>query len=301
MAQSCLVIGHGFLGKPLCEFLHRNGIRVTSATLNGPDEATDYQQETLDVSDREQVLALGKTSFDAVIHCASSNRGGEEAYQSVFLEGLGNLREAFPDTPTLFTSSTSVYAHENGESVDETSETRPKTRTSQILVEAEELLLHENPYGIVVRLGGLYGPDRSIHLEKLLAGTATIDVGKKSRYLNQIHVTDAVSAIAHLLCASQAPLAERAFSHQLFNGVDSTPLTQRDCYEQATDILGLAMPPEAPAETKRKRALTSKRISNDRLQETGWNPRYPSFIDAVREDNELLASIRRKVSQSAES
>ncbi len=298
MENSCLVIGHGFLGAPLCRFLHDRGVAVTSATLHGPDALTPYRQETVDVSNRQNVQRLREGGFDKVIHCASSNRGGEEAYQSVFLKGIQNLRETFPSTPMLFTSSTSVYAHENGEPVDESSETSPKRRTSQILVEAEQLLLDRNPHGIVLRLGGLYGPHRSVHLEKLLAGTATIDAGQESRYLNQIHVDDAVSSITHLLYPSKSPVGGQSPSYPIFNGVDSTPLSQRACYEQAAAILGLPMPPEAPpAETKRKRALTSKRISNARLVETGWVPRYPSFIDAVREDDNLLSSIREKVSK----
>jgi nucleoside-diphosphate-sugar epimerase len=124
----------------------------------------------------------------------------------------------------------------------------------------------------------------------MLDGTATIDEGEVSRYLNQIHRDDAAAAIRHLATVGADHLRGR-----LFNVVDNTPLTQRECYEGLSAILGLPLPPEAPPELDRKRAWTNKIVSNAALRETGWSPLYPSFLDAVQHDPILVSSIRESV------
>ena len=73
----------------------------------------------------------------------------------------------------IFTSSTSVYPQTDGSEVTEDSPADPDRETAQILRETEELILSKE--GTVLRLAGLYGPRRSVHLERFLQGTATIE------------------------------------------------------------------------------------------------------------------------------
>ena len=41
------------------------------------------------------------------------------------------------------------------------------------------------------------------------------------------------------------------------------------------------MPPTGPRDPDRKRGWTHKRVSNAKLRATGWEPRFPCFLDAV--------------------
>src|SRR5207244_7690200 len=157
--------------------------------------AKPYAVREVDVSHLDRVAECAGTC-DAVVHCASASGGDAEMYRRVYLDGARNLRETFPGSKLLFTSSTSVYAQRDGSWVTEESETKPMRETSRILLETERLVLASG--GIVARLAGIYGPGRSALLNKFLNGTATINP-ENDRFVNQVHRDDMASAILLLL------------------------------------------------------------------------------------------------------
>jgi len=55
-----------------------------------------------------------------------------------------------------------------------------------------------------------------------------------------------------------------------------------------SDHFEKSLPPEGPINPNRKRGWTSKRVSNQKLRALGWEPRYPSFFDAIANDAELV-------------
>lgn len=283
-----LVVGHGYLGAHLAGELDRAGYPVV-AMHRGEPFCEAYPVVSGDVASVDSLrAALPVSGPDVIVHCASSSRGGAEAYRSVFVDGIRNLRAAFPGVPVIFTSSTSVYGQTDGSTVDESSETAPDRETGRLLLEAEALA--RSGGGVALRLAGIYGPGRSVHLKKLLEGTATIEDVDPSRFLNQIHRDDAAGAILHLI---RAGIALRRGG--LFNVVDDTPLTQRECYEALAAHLRRPVPPLAPPDPGRKRGWTHKIVSNAALRATGWAPRFPSFLAAVEDDPRLVPSIRDSV------
>lgn len=280
-----LLIGHGYLGAQLAGELEREGFDVL-AVHRGEPAGGGYSLVSGDVTAKASLEPL-RERFDpgTIIHCASSSRGGSESYRSVFVQGIANLLEVFPGVPVLFTSSTSVYGQTDGSVVDESSAALPDRETGRLLLEAEALARASG--GLALRLAGIYGPGRSVHLKKLFEGSAVIEDVEPSRYLNQIHRDDAAGAIRHLLGAGVANHAGK-----VFNVVDDTPLTQRECYERLAAHFGLPTPPLAPPDPDRKRGWTHKIVSNVALRSTGWLPRFPSFLGAVEQDERLVPSIR---------
>lgn len=291
--SSVLIIGHGYVGAALAESLWTSGASVASVN-RAADASCPYPVISGDVSTLGSLKSIpGSLPFsgpDVIVHCASSSRGGADAYRAVFIDGLKNLREIFPAVPIIFTSSSSVYGQIDGSVVDENSPASPDRETSRLLCEAE--VLARGSGGIALRLAGIYGPGRSVHLRKILEGTATIDEGEVSRFLNQIHQDDVIRAITHLI---EAGIARHGGA--LFNVVDDHALTQRECYESLASFFGVPVPPEAPPALDRKRAWTNKVVSNAALRATGWEPRYPSFLDAVKNDPRLVPSIREQIEQ----
>ncbi|MEI7909657.1 MAG: NAD-dependent epimerase/dehydratase family protein [Verrucomicrobiota bacterium] len=263
-----LLIGHGYLGQALTQRFRENAWQTSAVSLGGGSDSV-----ACDVADARAVAALGASvAPDLIIHCAASGRGGAEAYQRVYVDGCRNLLEAFPGTPLLFTSSSSVYAQTDGSEVTEASPTLPERDTGKMLLEAERLTLASG--GIVVRLAGIYGPGRSVILRKFLAGEAVMEDGGE-RFLNQIHRDDAVRAIQHLTIG---PIRQRG---EVFNLSDSSPLTQRACYQHLSTLFQRPLPPSAARDLARKRGWTHKQVANTKLQASGWQPQYPSFLDAV--------------------
>jgi nucleoside-diphosphate-sugar epimerase len=289
------IVGCGFIGRTLASSLHDAGTEVLGLT-HSPESAralagsVPFPVAACDVASLESVRGLAATHAapEAVVHCASSGRGGAEAYRRVYRDGCVHLLGAWPGQATtlLFTSSTSVYPQTEGEEVDETSPAEPDRETGRILRETEELVLAAG--GIVARLAGLYGPGRSVLLQRFLDGTARIEEGV-SRYLNQVHRDDVVSALVLLL--RHRPEA----SGRVYNVADGEALTQRECYERLARRFGTEPPPEGPRDPDRKRGWTHKRIRTDRLRALGWRPRFPSFPEAVEADPDLLPSIRALV------
>jgi nucleoside-diphosphate-sugar epimerase len=263
MPKHLLLIGHGYLGAAVAGRFRACGWRVTPVSLGGGDG-----EVACDVGDRDAVMRLPVA--DAIVHCAASGRGGEDAYRRVYLEGCGNLAAVFPGVPLLFTSSTSVYAQCDGETVTEESEAMPRRETGRLLLAAERVVLAAG--GTVARLSGIYGPGRSVILRKFLDGTAVIEEDGR-RFLNQIHRDDAAAAVWHLLAGGCAP--------GIYNVSDSTPLSQRECHEALVRILLRPMPPSGPRDLNRKRGWTHKRVDASKLRATGWEPAFPSFTDAI--------------------
>jgi len=174
----------------------------------------------------------------------------------------------------LFTDKTLT-----GEQVSEESPAEPKHETGTILRRTEDLVLENR--GTVVRLGGLYGPNRSALLRKFLSGEARID-SEGDRFMNQIHRDDAATAIQFLLSAAEA-------GGQIYNLVDNEPTLLSECYRWLAAKLSRPVPPTGKSPSTRKRGVSNKRVSNAKLRSLGWSPRYPRFADGM--ERSVLATV----------
>jgi shikimate kinase/nucleoside-diphosphate-sugar epimerase len=294
-----IVAGCGFVGERAADLLHAAGHEVIGLT-HSPESAErlamvkPWRTESCDIASRESVSALAvkldASSIDAVIHCASSGRGGAEMYQAVYVDGMRHLTAAFPKAFPLYTSSTSVYPQADGEIVDEASFADPDRDTGRLLREAENIAL--NAQGAVARLAGIYGPGRSFVLKNLLEGKAAIEGNLgQGRILNQIHADDAASALVHLVMQRVGGI---------YNIVDDAQMTQRQCLERLCTIFGVKLPGTREPDPDRKRGWSHKRVSNTKLHATGWTPRYASYFDALRDDPDLASSILDLVQTAGE-
>jgi nucleoside-diphosphate-sugar epimerase len=280
---SVLVAGCGFLGLAAARLFHAAGWAVTGLT-HSADSAAALGNEPFpvlqgDVSERDTLSVLALPPFEAVVHCVSSGKGGADQYRSVYLGGARNLLDVFSPTFLLFTSSTSVYAQNDGSVVTEHSPAEPGRETGQILRETEDLVL--GAHGCVARLAGLYGPGRSVLLQRFFSGEAVIE-GDGDRFVNQVHRDDAAAAVVHLV---------RSRITGVFNVGDDAPLTQREIYTWLAGRFQRPVPPSGPINPNRKRGVTNKRVDNSKLRALGWAPAYSSFRDAVERDRALTDAL----------
>lgn len=272
-----LIVGCGFTGEAVACLLAGGGWEVTGITYSA-ESAARISSEGLravacDISDAEMVKSklAGLGKIDALVDCVSSGRGGAEEYRKNYLQGARNLLEIVNPKKFIFTSSTSVYAQTDGAVVTEESPAEPERDTGRILRETEELMLQHG--GTVARLAGIYGPGRWALLRKFLEGTAVIE-GDGARWVNQIHRDDAAGAIAFLLNNHAAP--------GVYNVSDGSPLTQLDCYKMLAAHFQKPLPPTGSIDIHRKRGVTNKRVSNEKLRALGWQPQFASIRDALK-------------------
>jgi len=280
-----LIAGCGYLGQAIADLFSADGWEVEGWTMSADSavklSSKRYAVRAVDLSKADQALAQ-KGDFDAVIHSASTRGGGVDLYRRVYLSGARNLLERFGRSRIVFTSSTSVYGQTNGEWVTEEGPAKPKHEAGKILREAEELVLAKR--GTVVRLGGIYGPNRAALLRKFLAGEAILD-SLSDRFVNQIHRDDAATAIQFLLKQPESV-------GQTYNLVDNQPILLSECYRWLASTLNRPLPPTGASTSKRKRGESNKRVSNAKLRGIGWTPRYPTFATGM--EKSVLPSFARQ-------
>lgn len=285
MTRRILIAGCGFVGLETARCFANAGWDVLGCTHSEESAARLASRElrvmACDISDRAALAARAELQgLDAIIHCASSGRGGAEEYQRVYLEGARNLAEVLRPALLLFTSSTSVYAQTDGAWVTEESPAKPIRETGRILRAAEELVLQSG--GLVARVAGIYGPGRSVLLRKFFDGTATIE-GDGVRWVNQAHRDDFAAALLFLV---------EQEARGIFNVSDDAPLPQSVIYKWLAQRFQKPLPPGSPIDLHRKRGWTHKRVSNQKLRTLGWAPRFTSFLQAVENDPRLLQAAR---------
>jgi shikimate kinase/nucleoside-diphosphate-sugar epimerase len=293
-----IIAGCGYVGGRLADSLHEAGHSVLGITHSAESaltlsQAKPWRVVACDIANPAAVQALAASlagqTVQALVHCASSGRGGAEAYQTVYVDGMTHLIAAFPAAFPLFTSSTSVYAQTDGSKVTEESPATPPRETGRLLLAAEAIAINHG--GAVARLAGIYGPGRSFVLKNLLLGQAGIEgADGEGRIINQIHRSDAASALAHLII-HRLP--------GLFNVCDDTPMSQRDCLNELAELFALPPPGPKPPDPNRKRGWTNKAVSNAKLRATGWKPLYPGYFSALQHDPQLASSILELVLSEA--
>ncbi len=268
-----VLAGCGFLGEVAAGLFFKNGWQVLGLCAT-PETAARVASQPFPVSIADISTPLSATEEwkqpELLIHCASSSGGDAEDYRAVYHDGLENLISAFVPKRVIFTGSTSVYDQQCGELVDENSPTKPLRETARILLESEAVAIRVG--GVVARLGGIYGPGRSMFLRKFAEGSAVIEAGG-NRFINLIHRDDAASALLRL--------ADPAIPSGIYNVCDNHPPTQREIYGWISEFFQKSMPPEGPIDAHRKRGLNNKRVSNQKLLATGWMPIFPSFREAL--------------------
>ena len=310
-----LIVGCGYVGLPLVAELVRRGHEVSglrrSALAEAGLKAAGVTPLHADIT-RPETLARLPRDFDWVVNCSASGGGGAEDYRKVYLDGNRNLLAWLADSAVkkfVYTSSTSVYAQNDGSVVTETSLVAPEADTAKVLVETEKLLLaatrplnrppatfsptggegrdegedgsrglgrrppsspHQFP-AVILRVAGIYGPGRGYAFKQFLRGEARIE-GDGSRVLNMIHRDDLIGIIIAAL--------ERGEAGQIYNAADNEPVSQRKFYDwlaaQLKQPLPLQIAPDA--EVWRKRGVTNKRVSNAKLRAAlKYKFQFPDF------------------------
>jgi nucleoside-diphosphate-sugar epimerase len=275
-----LIVGCGYVGLPLGGELVRQGHEVFGVR-RAPSAAAELTAAGIrplaaDVTKPAELAAL-PGPFDWVVNCVASTRGGGvEDYREVYLKGTRNLVEwlsAAPPRKFVYTSSTSVYGQTDGSPVKETSPTEPASETARVLVETEKTLLAAAPKfpAVVLRVAGIYGPERGHLFQQYLRDEARIP-GKGERFINMIHRDDLVGIVIAAL--------KNGRPGEVYNAVDDEAVAQIHFFRWLSETLGKWMPPFAaePEDVERKRGLTNKKVQNRKLKmELGYQFKHPNF------------------------
>ena len=278
-----LIVGCGYVGLPLGAQLAQRGHEVDGMNRNAAAHAhvaaAGIKPLVADIT-KPETLTKPTAAYDWVVNCVSSTHGGVKEYREVYLRGNRNLLEWLSPAPPerfVYTSSTSVYGQTDGSWVEETSSTEPTSETAKVLVRTERLLLEAAPSfpAVILRVAGIYGPDRGYWIKQFLKNEPPIE-GRGHRNLNMIHRDDVVGAIVAAL--------GRGRPGEIYNAVDDEPVTQLRLFQWLSDRLGKPLPPSVPDPdlSGRKRGLSNKRVSNRKMKlKLGYHLKYPTFREGL--------------------
>ena len=265
MSERILLAGCGDLGQSVAPSLRARGDEVWALRRHPPaHRTTGIHWLSGDLTDPSSLGGL-PVGITQLVYLPAPDVRDKATYRAVFVEGLRHLLEALGGDHlrrVLFVSSSAVYGEHDGDWVDETTPTAPCGFNGAVLREAEEWLAQQPVESIVLRLAGLYGPDRLQLIERLRAGQVRVP-RETPHWANRIHVDDAAAAIVHLLHL-ETP-------QPLYLGVDDTPMPLDELYDFLAALIGVPVPADGAAPV----GVGSKRLNNARLRASGWMPQWP--------------------------
>lgn len=278
MKKTTLILGCGDIGTQLGKQLIDAGHRVIGARRNvAALDGTGIEAVALDVTDDTALAAL--PDADIIVYSVTADRFEESAYEAAYPVGLKAVLQAFGSRDkkpeqVIFVSSTSVYAQQGGEEVDETSETDPHGFSGTLMREAEQALLEHELPGTAVRFSGIYGPGRDRLIRQVREGR--IAASNPPMYSNRIHRDDCAGVIAHLvqLALDGKPL-EPIY---LASDGDSAPL--HEVMAWIAKRLEVETPDVIQSPLRRR---SSKRCNNQRLLDSGYTFRFPTFREGYED------------------
>lgn len=277
-----LIAGFGDLGREIAHHMHADP-ELTNETVLAlrrhiPDPASAaekkdppnlrwIQADLTDLDSLEQ-LPIGITH---VVFCATPDQRDELSYKAIYVEGLKNLLQALKHTGNtqarvLFVSSTAVYGATQEGLLDERSTTEPSGFNGRVLLEAERELTDQWSDHLILRLSGIYGPNRVYLLKQLLSGASSVPASD-AYWANRIHVSDAALATIHLLKDSALK--------GTYIGTDSTPVPLKTLYQELAMALGALAPKLGPPSPM----MGKKRLSNQKLRDSGFAFQWPDCRD----------------------
>jgi nucleoside-diphosphate-sugar epimerase len=252
------IAGCGWLGTALGVHLKNQGHQVTAIRRNperlGELAALGLKPLALDLSDPQAHLALA-ADIEAIVACQSARSDSAEGYRAAYLTVNQNLlraAERLPLRALVYTGSTGVFGYRDGREVTESTAVSPASPTSEVLVEAEQQLVHASNQGIptrIVRLSGLYGPGRWGTLQRVRSGALALGPGDDA-YMNFCHLDDAVAMVEAALL--------RGGDGAIYHASDAQPPMRRDVVRWMAARLGID--PQTRAEAS-PYAAPSRRIS----------------------------------------
>lgn len=289
-----LLLGPGYLGSRVARLWKAEGrpVYVVTRTAERAHElaALGYTPLVADVSDATAMhAALAEIPPpDTVLFAVGYDRNATVSPRAatihdVYAGGLANVLAALPAQTgrVIYISTTGVYSQTGGEAIDEDSPTEP-TREGGIASLAAERTLAASPFasrGIVLRLAGIYGPDRIPLAEKLRRGEPLAVPAAGA--VNLIHVDDAARVV---LAAEKLDLSASE-SPRIYNVSDGHPAIRGEYYAELARLIGAPAPKfttpaaDAPATS---RASSDKRISNARLlRELSITLQFPTYREGL--------------------
>ncbi|MCY7368694.1 MAG: SDR family oxidoreductase [Chamaesiphon sp.] len=273
------ILGCGYVGSALADYWQDQGHFVTGTTTSTERVASlsEIVSQAVVIKGNDlgglQLLLQGQDTLVVSVAPTGFQEADRSTYAATYITTAKNVATALSHNPSvkqvIYLSSCSVYGDRQGEWVDETAQIDPLDDKSQIIYEAEKIILqaaNERQKVCVLRLGGIYGTGRE--LVNMFGGLAGMTMpGKGDRFINWIHRDDIISAI---------DFARLNELNGIYNLVDDSQLTVKEQVKLVCARYGL--PPVTWDISKLSPPRNSLQVSNHKLKAVGFELIHPQLF-----------------------
>ena len=268
MTNQISILGCGWLGLPLANFLIKSGFVVKGSTTNldkisilENNKIQAFQIELSEIEIKGEIDSFLKNSEILIIDIPPKLRGVSSENFVKKIQNLIPFIEKYKIKKVLFISSTSVYSDKN-KIITEQTKPNPETESGKQLLETETILQSNTNFKTtVIRFGGLIGEDR--HPIHFLTGRKNIE--NPEAPINLIHQKDCIGII-------KAVIEQNCFG-ETFNAVAPFHPTRKDYYSKKAQQLNILAP-----KFEVEKNTSGKIIRSDKLiTELNYNFIYESL------------------------
>jgi len=269
------ILGCGWLGLPLAEYLIKKGYSVKGSTTDA--EKIELLKEKGIIPFLIQITdtSINGDNFDdffeseiLIINFPPKRREDIETYHKAQFEQLIPELKRSTIKQVLFISSTSVYPDLNKE-IFENETAIPVKSSGTVLKFAEDLLISQPNFDTtILRFSGLIGYDRMPG--RFLAGKTNVENGDAP--INVIHQDDCIELITQIIMQN--------IWGEIFNASTDVHPTRKEFYTLAANKMGLKPPTFA-----HENEIKFKIINSDKIKKRlGYSFKYPHPLLII--DNE---------------
>ena len=274
------IIGCGYVGTALARYWYQQQGYSVTATTTRQERVIELEEVATEVvvmkgEDSQAMRSLVPNQDTIILSIApiSDRQVDAEVYRETYSPTVKNLVAALQESPSvkqvIYLSSCSVYGNKKGEWVDETSLVDTNGEYNQVLWEAEQLLLDAASEDVkvgILRLGGIYGPERELTKRFARIAGKTIP-GSGKTFTSWIHLEDIIG-VMDFLCQRRLG--------GIYNLVNDFNLTIRELCDLICDRQGLER--TIWDDTKPSYRLLNARVSNQKIKGTGYKLIHPQTI-----------------------
>ncbi|MBB4080477.1 nucleoside-diphosphate-sugar epimerase [Lewinella aquimaris] len=259
-SKKLAVLGAGWLGLPLVGYLIDQGYSLTASyrrrEVRNALTAAGADPFLLDLPVDRSVLESFLHQVEVlVVTLPPRGRALGEAAPANYLSTLGPLRGLLSGIHVIFTSSTGVYGGQVQGEVTEETRPLPDTHSGRAVMAAEEWLDDQTDRLTVLRLAGLFGPDRDP--TNFFRNAEAIS--RAEAPVNLVHRDDVLTAIRLVISTGATGI---------YNLSAVTHPSKGDFYGSLLRAAGCSAKAYLPG------GATDKQINSAKIRALGWEPCY---------------------------
>ena len=265
-----LIIGCGQLGFSIVNNADSDVFKLYGFSRSLRKSPASIEMHQVDILKTEAIDVIKLINPEIIIYAVSADTQSIESYQDHYVVGLKKTYEAILKLDhfkhLFFVSSTRVYGQKTTKILSELDIAEPSDYGGEALMEAETVARQLKDKATILRLSGIYGPNRKRMIQ--LAQSNPGNWPATNNWSNRIHEEDAARFIVFLM----KRIMMNESIEPLYLVTDGVPTKQYDVLTWIRNRLQLT------TDTIELPILESgKQLQSVLLNQTGFVLKYPDF------------------------